>query len=117
MCDGLMMGPLLSSALEPFKRQVGTASSVAQSYRFFSAAVIALIASSVSNAHRNVLHVGTAAMAVLCVVIFFAFVYGADYSQFAKRYVFTFFICVRFLLSCFLVCFGFVFFFDVLLAV
>merc|ERR1719384_854925 len=82
--DGLMLPHLVSTALEPFKECAGTASAIAGFWRFFSAAVIAIIVGAVSDLHLPVLHLGTAGMGVLSAVIYFATLLGADSSEFTK---------------------------------
>jgi len=80
--DGLMLPHLISTALEPFKRQAGTASALAGFWRFFSAAVIALIVSSSSEQHLMVLHIGVGAMALSAIIIFAFTLYGVNYEEF-----------------------------------
>jgi len=80
--DGLMLPHLISTALEPFKRQAGTASALAGFWRFFSAAVIALIVSSSSEEHLMVLHLGVGAMALSAILIYAFTLYGVDYDEF-----------------------------------
>merc|ERR1712157_68865 len=82
--DGLMLPHLISTALEPFKECAGTASAIAGFWRFFSAAVIALIVSAVSSLHLPVLHLGTAGMGILSAVLYLATLLGADSSEFVK---------------------------------
>jgi len=84
--DGLMLPHLISTALEPFKECAGTASALAGFWRFFSAAVIALIVSAVSPLHLPVLHLGTAAMGLIAGVIYLATLLGADSSEFVKNH-------------------------------
>jgi len=83
--DGLMLPHLVSTALEPFKECAGTASAIAGFWRFFSAAVIALIVSSVSTEHLPVLHLGTAAMGLISGVLYCATLMGVDYTEFTKN--------------------------------
>jgi len=80
--DGLMLPHLISTALEPFKRQAGTASALAGFWRFFSAAVIALIVSSSSEQHLMVLHIGVGAMAISAIIIYAFTLYGVNYEEF-----------------------------------
>lgn len=82
--DGLMLPHLISTALEPFRRQAGTASALAGFWRFFSAAVIALIVSSSSSAHLQVLHIGTACMAIVSAIMYVFTLYGADATEFTR---------------------------------
>ena len=84
--DGLMLPHLISTALEPFKQQAGTASALAGFWRFFSAAVIALIVSSSSTEHLMVLHIGTASMAIVSAIMYVFTLYGADSSEFTASY-------------------------------
>lgn len=83
--DGLMLPHLVSTALEPFKECAGTASAIAGFWRFFSAAVIALIVSSASTEHLPVLHLGTAAMGLISGVLYCATLVGVDYSEFCRN--------------------------------
>jgi len=83
--DGLMLPHLISTALEPYKRQAGTASALAGFWRFFSAAVIALIVSSSSEQHLMVLHIGVGIMALSAVVIYVVTLSGADYTEFISK--------------------------------
>jgi len=80
--DGLMLPHLISTALEPFKRQAGTASALAGFWRFFSAAVIALIVSSSSEEHLMVLHLGVGGMALSAIIIYAFTLYGVNYDEF-----------------------------------
>jgi len=82
--DGLMLPHLISTALEPFAECAGTASALAGFWRFFSAAVIALIVSAVSSLHLPVLHLGTAGMGLAAGVLYLATLLGADSSEFVK---------------------------------
>lgn len=84
--DGLMLPHLISTALEPFKECAGTASAIAGFWRFFSAAVIALIVSAVSPLHLPVLHLGTAAMGIVAGIIYLGTLLGADSSEFTKNH-------------------------------
>merc|ERR1712087_508134 len=83
--DGLMLPHLISTALEPFKECAGTASALAGFWRFFSAAVVALIVSSVSTLHLPTLHLGTAGMGLAAGVIYLGTLLGADASEFMKN--------------------------------
>lgn len=83
--DGLMLPHLISTALEPFKECAGTASALAGFWRFFSAAVIALVVSSVSTLHLPTLHLGTAGMGLAAGVIYLGTLLGADASEFMKN--------------------------------
>lgn len=83
--DGLMLPHLVSTALEPFKECAGTASAIAGFWRFFSAAVIALIVSSVSTLHLPVLHLGTAAMGIISGVLYLVTLLGVDYQEFTRN--------------------------------
>lgn len=83
--DGLMLPHLVSTALEPFKECAGTASAIAGFWRFFSAAVIALVVSSSSTEHLPVLHLGTAAMGLISGVLYCATLVGVDYTEFIKN--------------------------------
>jgi DHA1 family bicyclomycin/chloramphenicol resistance-like MFS transporter len=87
-CDGLMLPHLISTALEPFKDCAGTASALAGFWRFFSAAVIALVISSVSSQHLVTLHLGTAGMGVLSGVIYLFTLMKTDASEFTKNHGF-----------------------------
>jgi len=80
--DGLLLPHLISTAFEPFKHQAGTASALAGFWRFFSAAVIALIVSSSSEEHLMVLHLGVAAMALSAIIIYAFTLYGVNYDEF-----------------------------------
>lgn len=82
MADGLMLPHLISTALEPFKAQAGTASAIAGFWRFFSAAVIALVVSSSTSEHLMTLHIGTAAMAILSCILYIITLVGVDTSEF-----------------------------------
>eukprot|EP00488_Nonionellina_sp_1-RS-2012_P002383 TRINITY_DN454_c0_g1_i1.p1 TRINITY_DN454_c0_g1~~TRINITY_DN454_c0_g1_i1.p1 ORF type:complete len:198 (-),score=49.70 TRINITY_DN454_c0_g1_i1:305-898(-) len=84
--DGLMLPHLISTALEPFKDCAGTASALAGFWRFFSAALIALIVSGVSPLHLPVLHIGTASMGLLAGVLYLGTLMGADASEFIKNH-------------------------------
>eukprot|EP01083_Nonionella_stella_P034229 93719_1 len=84
--DGLMLPHLISTALEPFKECAGTASALAGFWRFFSAAVIALIVSAVSALHLPVLHLGTASMGLVAGLIYLGTLLGADSSEFIKSH-------------------------------
>jgi len=84
--DGLMLPHLISTALEPFKECAGTASAIAGFWRFFSAAVIALVVSASSTLHLPVLHLGTAAMGVLAAIIYLLTLMGADSSEFTQNH-------------------------------
>jgi len=84
--DGLMLPHLISTALEPFKECAGTASAIAGFWRFFSAAVIALIVSAVSSLHLPVLHLGTAAMGIVAGIIYLGTLPGADSSEFTRNH-------------------------------
>jgi len=77
-----MLPHLISTALEPFKRQAGTASALAGFWRFFSAGVIALIVSSSSEQHLMVLHLGVGAMALSAILIYAFTLYGVNYDEF-----------------------------------
>merc|ERR1712130_110395 len=83
--DGLMLPHLISTALEPFKECAGTASALAGFWRFFSAAVIALIVSSVSPLHLPVLHLGTAAMGIVSGILYLVTLLGVDYQEFTRN--------------------------------
>merc|ERR1719362_1085197 len=83
--DGLMLPHLISTALEPFAECAGTASALAGFWRFFSAAVIALIVSAVSSLHLPVLHLGTAGMGLAAGVLYLATLLGVDYSEFLRN--------------------------------
>jgi DHA1 family bicyclomycin/chloramphenicol resistance-like MFS transporter len=84
--DGLMLPHLISTALEPFKECAGTASALAGFWRFFSAAVIALIVSAISPLHLPVLHLGTAGMGLVAGVIYLCTLVGADASEFTRNH-------------------------------
>lgn len=83
--DGLMLPHLVSTALEPFAECAGTASAIAGFWRFFSAAVIALIVSSVSTLHLPVLHLGTAAMGIISGILYLVTLMGVDYTEFLRN--------------------------------
>jgi len=83
--DGLMLPHLVSTALEPFKECAGTASALAGFWRFFSAAVIALAVSAASTLHLPVLHLGTAAMAIVSGILYLLTLLGADSSEFTQN--------------------------------
>jgi len=83
--DGLMLPHLVSTALEPFKECAGTASAIAGFWRFFSAAVIALVVSSVSTLHLPVLHLGTAAMGIISGILYLVTLLGVDYTEFTQN--------------------------------
>jgi len=83
--DGLMLPHLVSTALEPFAECAGTASAIAGFWRFFSAAVIALIVSATSTLHLPVLHLGTAAMGIVSGILYLATLLGVDYSDFVRN--------------------------------
>jgi len=85
--DGLMLPHLISTALEPFKECAGTASAIAGFWRFFSAAVIALIVSASSTLHLPVLHLGTAAMGLVAGIIYLFTLLGTDSSEFTKNHI------------------------------
>jgi len=80
-----MLPHLVSTALEPFKECAGTASAIAGFWRFFSAAVIALIVSSVSPLHLPVLHLGTAAMGIVSGILYLVTLLGVDYQEFTRN--------------------------------
>ena len=77
--DGLMMAPLMSTAVEPFRNQAGTANALSLFWRFFCGAVLALIISISSSQHLYVLHFGIAGMAVLSTLIFLFVLYPAPF--------------------------------------
>merc|ERR1719220_3364819 len=83
--DGLMLPHLISTALEPFAECAGTASALAGFWRFFSAAVIALIVSASSTLHLPVLHLGTAAMGIVSGILYLVTLLGVDYSEFLRN--------------------------------
>lgn len=83
--DGLMLPHLVSTALEPFQECAGTASAIAGFWRFFSAAVIALAVSAASTLHLLVLHLGTAAMAIVSGILYLVTLLGADSSEFTRN--------------------------------
>jgi len=83
--DGLMLPHLVSTALEPFAECAGTASAIAGFWRFFSAAVIALIVSASSTLHLPVLHLGTAAMGIVSGILYLVTLLGVDYSEFLRN--------------------------------
>jgi len=80
--DGLMLPHLVSTALEPFKHQAGTAAAVAGFWRFFSAALIGFVASSSSKQHLLVLDVGVSAMGLLGSIVYAITLYGMHYEEF-----------------------------------
>jgi len=80
--DGIMLPHLISTALEPFKDCAGTASALAGFWRFFTAAVIALIVSSISVLHLPTLHLGTASMGIIAVIIFLFSLFRAETTKF-----------------------------------
>ena len=79
--DGLMMAPLMSTAVEPFRAQAGTANALSLFWRFFCGAVLALIISISSDAHLYVLHFGISGMAVLSTLIFLVMLYPATFPN------------------------------------
>merc|ERR1719245_1576995 len=83
--DGLMLPHLVSTALEPFAECAGTASAIAGFWRFFSAAVIALVVSALSTLHLPVLHLGTAAMGIVSGILYLVTLLGVDYSDFVRN--------------------------------
>jgi len=80
-----MLPHLVSTALEPFAECAGTASAIAGFWRFFSAAVIALVVSAASPLHLPVLHLGTAAMGIVSGILYLATLLGVDYSEFLRN--------------------------------
>lgn len=87
-----MTGSLIRSIHTPqirnghcYTKYPGTASAIAGFWRFFSAAVIALIVSSVSTLHLPVLHLGTAAMGIISGILYLATLLGVDYTEFTRN--------------------------------
>merc|ERR1719474_2040495 len=62
-----------------------SASAIAGFWRFFSAAVIALIVSASSTLHLPVLHLGTAAMGIVSGILYLVTLLGVDYSEFLRN--------------------------------
>lgn len=81
MGDGIMLPNLIATALEPYQNCAGTAASLAGFWRFFSGAIVAMIASSISSEHLQVLHIGMSCMSISALVVYITVVLSKMYCK------------------------------------